>query len=125
MQPMLKIRKPYLYRTMNLPIDQFGTMYYTCNRSDFSPRSELHDKINSLINKEIIEEGKHTFNDKIIYISWLNYQSQNIIKKLGYGPNDNLKLEDLCKGYLIDLTSNIDYKTEYWELYNRKYYSNC
>ena len=125
MQPMLKIRKPYLYRTMNLPIDQFGTMYYTYNRSDFSPRSDLHEKINSLINKEIIEDGKDTFNDKRIYISWLNYQSQNIIKKLGYGPNDNLKLEDLCKGYLIDLTSNIDYKTEYWELYNRKYYSNC
>jgi hypothetical protein len=112
---------------MNLPKDKFDTMYPLNNDCCIeSPKSNLINDFKSLISFELINEGILLNSDFKKYISWLNYISQKLLRQLGYIANENLKIEDFCKGYIIKLTNtDLDLINEFWEIYHSKYYSNC
>ena len=122
------IKKPFLYRQINLEPDKFGSFMHLPQQDNnvlelCIPKID-YNKINKVfkrVNYEIFDDGKKLFNSSN-YIHWLNYQSQKLVSMLGFRIHVDLKIEDICRGFFIQRTASPEYTKEYWNIYIHKYY---
>ena len=117
-----KIQKPFLIRTMNLPISKFGNfeqgIYNSTNKNEIIVQS----KVTCLLDTPIINEGKTLFSKNFnLYIQWLSYKTQKFVVLLGFKLHVNLFIEDQIRGYIINKTTNEKFEKEYWEYFNQRY----
>jgi hypothetical protein len=123
------LKKPFLYRQINLESDKFGSFMHlpqldNDNVLELRVQKIDYKKINNVfkkVNRQIFDDGKELFNSST-YIPWLNYQSQKLVSILGFKIHVDFKIEDICRGFFIQRTATPEYTKEYWNIYIRKYY---
>ena len=115
--------RPYLVRSINLPISKFGSYdQFLISEDSETPTSTLKEKINIYINQIDINDGIILFNkNNGLFTRWLTYQTQKIVTKIGINIHTNFKIEDFIRGCIINRLKDEKFKKEYWQYFNNKY----
>ena len=117
------LKRPLLVRQINLPKAKYGD-YISFEKKKLykTPSVDLKMNIHKIINTIPLTEGQHLLNNDFpAFVQWLSFYTQKTIMKLGYNVHWDLKLEDLIRGYILNILNNIIISQDYWSHFNNKY----
>ncbi len=117
------LKRPLLVRQINLPKSKYGD-YLTFEKKNLykSPSVDLKIKIHKIIKSIPLEEGQFLLNNDFpSFVQWLTFYSQKTMMKLGLNVHWDFKLEDLIRGYILNILNNSSISKGYWSHFNNKY----